>query len=105
MKKIAAFLSALLSIALSLFPASAAETEAGVRFEDVGVKILVSLLIGLAVALLIVFLMKRSMSTVRKQKNAGEYVVKNSFQLTESRDIYLYSTVTRVRVNTNKKNR
>ena len=43
------------------------------------------------------------MSTVRKQKRADVYVEKDSVSLTESRDIFLYSTVTRVRVNTNNK--
>ena len=105
MKKITVFLFALLSAALLAFPVSASEAEGGVSGEGIGVKILVSLLIGLAVALLIVFLMKRSMSTVRKQKNASEYVVKDSFRLTDSRDIYLYSTVTRVRINTDRKSR
>ena len=64
-------------------------------------KIVVCLLIGLAVGLTVTLLMKRSMSTVRKQKRADTYVKEGSFSLTESRDLFLYSTVTRVRVNNN----
>ena len=45
--------------------------------------------------------MKRAMSTVRKQKRADSYVKRDSFSLIESRDLFLYSTVTRIRINNN----
>ena len=67
-------------------------------------RILIGFAIGFVIALVIVLFMVRKMSTVRPVKSADAYTVKNSFSLTESRDIYLYSRVTRVRVNTNKKN-
>lgn len=104
MKKTALFASILTLLVLAAFPAAAAEST-GATGEDLAIKIVVSLLIGLTAALITVFLMKRSMSTVRKQRNAGTYVQRDSFRLTESRDIYLYSTVTRTRVNTNKNRR
>ena len=105
MKKILVFLTALSLLSLLACPVAAAEMGDTAPTQNLAAKILISLLIGIAVALVIVLLMKRSMSTVRKQRNAGDYVKKNSFRLVESRDIYLYSTVTRVRVNTDKKRR
>ena len=65
--------------------------------------VVISLFIGLAVGLTVTLLMKRAMSTVRKQKRADSYTRMGSFSLEESRDLFLYSTVTRVRVNTNNK--
>ena len=105
MKKILVFLTALSLLSLLACPVSAEEVNRAANTQNLALKILISLLIGLAIALVIVLLMKRSMSSVRKQKNAGEYVKKDSFQLVESRDIYLYSTVTRVRINTDRKSR
>ncbi|MBE6655775.1 MAG: hypothetical protein E7609_02755 [Ruminococcaceae bacterium] len=98
MKKLFAFLLTLLLSAVAAFPAYATDgTQAAA--DDTLLKIIVCLVIGLAVGLTVTLLMKRSMSTVRKQKRADVYVEKDSFSLTESRDIFLYSTVTRVRVN------
>ena len=105
MKKLTLFTLILSLLALAAFPVAASQSEGGASTEDLLIKIAVSLLIGLTAALITVFLMKRSMSTVRKQKNAGTYVQKDSFRLTESRDIYLYSTVTRTRINTSKNKR
>ena len=62
-----------------------------------------ALAVGILLALLVVLPMKRAMSTVRKQKRADGYIQSGSFKLTESRDIFLYSTVTRIRINTNKR--
>ena len=66
---------------------------------DILSRILIGFAIGFVIALVIVLVMARKMSTVRAAKSADGYVKKNSFRLTESRDIYLYSRVTRVRVN------
>ena len=101
MKKLFALLLTLLSSAALTVSAAAtdgAQTQTG---DDTLLKIVVCLLIGLAVGLTVTLLMKRSMSTVRKQKRADTYVKEGSFSLTESRDLFLYSTVTRVRVNNN----
>ena len=82
-----------------------AETGASDDTLSVGGRVAIGILIGFVIALVIVLVMARKMSTVRKNRTADAYVVKNSFSLTESRDIYLYSRVSRVRVNTNKNNR
>ena len=79
-------------------------TEEDVRpTEDFLLRIGVSFLIALVISLIIVFLMKRALNTVRREKAADRYTKEGSFALTESRDIFLYSTVTRVRINTNNK--
>ncbi len=105
MKKFFALLLTLLFSAALTVSAAATEGTQAPTGDDTLLKILVCLFIGLAVGLTVTLLMKRSMSTVRKQKRADVYVEKDSFSLTESRDIFLYSTVTRVRVNnSNKRN-
>lgn len=56
------------------------------------------LLVGVGVALIVSFSLKRQLKTVRRQSNASSYMVKGSFQLTRSNDIYLYTTTKRVRI-------
>ena len=103
MKKLFALLLTLLSSAALTVSVAATDGAQAQTGDDTLLKIVVCLLIGLAVGLTVTLLMKRSMSTVRKQKRADVYAQKDSFRLTESRDIFLYSTVTRVRINTNKR--
>ena len=98
MKKALLLLFALILTLSSVLPVAGADGTAAAS-DDTLLKIVVCLLIGLAVGLTAVLLMKRSMSTVRKQKRADVYVEKDSFSLTECRDLFLYSTVTRIRVN------
>ena len=101
MKKLFALLLTLFSSAALTVSAAATDGAQAQTGNDTLLKIVVCLLIGLAVGLTVTLLMKRGMSTVRKQKRADVYVKKDSFSLTESRDLFLYSTVTRVRVNNN----
>lgn len=61
-----------------------------------GTMLLIALIIGLVTALIVTTVMKGKLKSVAKQTNAREYVRKGSFKLTHSRDLYLYSTVTRV---------
>ena len=106
MKKISLLLLALLlMLTLPLAVCAAEETEAPVGGIDPVLVIVVSLVIGLAAGLTATLLMKRAMSTVRKQKRADNYTRAGSFSLEESRDLFLYSTVTRVRINTNNNKR
>ena len=100
MKK-AFILILLLALTLPLaIPAYATDgTEASAPVNDTLITVLVCVGIGLAVGLTVTLLMKRGMSTVRKQKRADAYVKEDSFSLTESRDLFLYSTVTRIRIN------
>ena len=55
----------------------------------------VSLVIGLVLALITVGCMKAKLKTVRRQAAADSYVKKDSMNVTESRDLFLYRTVTR----------
>lgn len=54
-----------------------------------------ALLIGFILAKIIVGNMKGKLKTVRAQKAANSYMKKDSMQITESRDLFLYHTVTR----------
>ena len=104
MKKTLCFLFMLTLILVLPFSVAAAETtETGGTSPSLLNIFLISLAVGLVISLVIVFLMKRSMSTVRSAKRADGYVKRDSFSLTEARDIFLYSTVTRVRVNNDRK--
>ena len=104
MKRIVLLLAFMLLFSACLAVTACAETGTSDDTLSVGGRVAIGILIGFVIALVIVLVMARKMSTVRKNRTADAYVVKNSFSLTESRDIYLYSRVTRVRVNTNKKN-
>lgn len=54
-----------------------------------------ALLMGFILAKIIVGNMKGKLKTVRAQKAANSYMKKDSMQITESRDLFLYHTVTR----------
>lgn len=55
----------------------------------------ISLLIGFVIAKIIVGNMKNELKTVRTQKAANSYVKSGSMNITESRDLFLYNTVTK----------
>lgn len=98
---------ALLTLLLATAVCAAEYTEgaeSGLASDEIFARVLIGFAIGFVIAVIVTVVMVRKMSTVRRARSADPYVVKNSFSLTESRDIYLYSRVTRVRVNTNKKN-
>ncbi len=57
--------------------------------------LLISLAIGLVVALIVTGIMRSKLKSVRFKSGASDYMKKESFVLTQSRDIYLYKTVTR----------
>ena len=103
MKKLTLPFITLLLFGIVSLPVSASEGTTA-TYDPLSV-VLVSLGIGLVVGLVTVLLMWRGMSTVRKQKRADNYTREGSFSLEESRDLFLYSTVTRVRVNTSNNKR
>ena len=105
MKKLQILILALALLLCLTFPAHATEGADVATANDTLLTVAVCILIGLAVGLTVTLLMKRSMSTVRKQQKADNYVKADSFSLTESRDLFLYSTVTRVRINNSSNNR
>lgn len=60
------------------------------------VGIVISIIVAIAVGVVTILVMRRAMNNARPQKNATQYVKYDSFNLTMSRDMYLYSTVRRV---------
>lgn len=60
----------------------------------------ISLVIGLAVGLLVVFILKSQLKSVRSQNSAGAYVKSGSMAVTVRNDIYLYRNVTRTKKQT-----
>lgn len=64
---------------------------------DFAMSIIISLAIGIVIALIVTGSMKGQLKSVRMQSGAANYVKANSLNITDSRDIYLYRTVTRVK--------
>lgn len=56
-------------------------------------KEIILILIALAVAFFITYLMKKSMNTAVIKTEAEDYVVENSLDITRSLDVFTYSTV------------
>ena len=63
----------------------------------VGKNLVISLIIGILAGLLVAFILKGQLKSVRKQDSARVYVKKGSMQLNYSRDIFLYRNVTRTK--------
>ena len=66
--------------------------------EKAGKRFPLLLILGTAVGLITVLIMKARMRTVRRKQNASSYIQKDSFRLTRRQDIYLYTTTTRQRI-------
>ena len=62
---------------------------------NAGKSLAISLIIGVVVGLIVVFVMKGQLKTVRKQHQANVYVKTGSMQVNISNDIFLYRTVSR----------
>lgn len=60
-----------------------------------GKTVLICVIIGIAVGLITVLVMRSQLKSVRAQGYAGSYVQLDSLELTNSRDIYLYRNVSR----------
>ncbi len=57
----------------------------------------IAILIGFAIAMLIMNGIRKKLKTVQMQSGAANYVRQDSMNITQSRDTYLYSTVARTR--------
>lgn len=57
--------------------------------------LLIAVVVGFIIALIIVLVMKGKLKSVSKKNQAADYVIPGSFYLRESRDLYLYSHVSR----------
>lgn len=56
-----------------------------------------SLFIGIVTAGIVILVMRASMNTKRSQRGAGVYMNKDSWKVTQHRDVFLYSNVTKTR--------
>lgn len=57
----------------------------------------IAIAIGFAIAVVIVLIMMSSMKSVRFQSSASNYVKRDSMKITQSRDLFLYSHVDRIK--------
>lgn len=64
--------------------------------SSVGTNIVISLTVGVIVALISVSVMKGQLKSVKAQTTAHSYVRRNSLMLTQQRDIFLYRSVKKV---------
>lgn len=64
--------------------------------ESISTGIIISVVVGVIAGIITVIILVAKMNNARPQKNAGQYIRNGSFNLTVSRDMYLYSTVRRV---------
>ena len=55
----------------------------------------ISLLVGLVIALVVCLIMKSCMKTARPKHTANDYIKKNSFHITRSRDIFIYAELSK----------
>jgi len=92
----ASVMTALLLLMVSL-PAAAAASSLPSDKAGVGMIILAMVLVGLAIALIVIRIMAGQMNTVNKQSSAKGYGQK--LLLTDRSDVYLYSRTSTRRVN------
>ncbi len=59
--------------------------------------VIFSLVCGLIVAAIVIWIMSRGMSTAKAQRNAQSYLATGSYDLHTKRDIFLYSRTTKTR--------
>ncbi len=71
-------------------------TDRSEKYEfPLGKYMLISIFAGLIIGLITVLVMRSQLKSVRFAKNAAGYIESGSFKLTESRDLFLYSTLSK----------
>lgn len=55
----------------------------------------ISLAVGIVIALIVCLIMKSCMKTARPKHTANDYIKKNSFHITRSRDIFIYAELSK----------
>ena len=75
--------------------------KAPVSTRDIIIAVCISVVVGIIIGFIGSGIMKSKLTSVRYQSGAADYVVPDSFKLNDSRDIYLYSTVTKTERATN----
>ena len=73
----------------------AEDGEKTLTAQDVLKKILYAFIAGVIIALIVCLVMKSRMKTVRTKATANDYIRKNSFNITRSRDIFIYSEISK----------
>ena len=63
--------------------------------QDILKMIGISAVTGLIIALIVCLIMKSRMKTAVPKRTANDYIRKNSFNITRSRDIFIYANVTK----------
>lgn len=76
--------------------------EAPVAPRDIVIAVCISVVIGIIIGFIGSGIMKSKLKSVSYQSGAADYVVPDSFKLNDSRDVYLYSTVTKTERQTDK---
>ncbi len=71
------------------------EEEKSYTAQDILKMIGISAVIGLIIALIVCLIMKSCMKTAVPKITANDYIRKNSFNITRSRDIFIYSNITK----------
>lgn len=76
------------------------DTDNRIPSEPMGImpRIIISLIIGFIVALIVTSSMKSKLKSVRYQASALPYTKQNSLNISQSRDLFLYSNVTRTAI-------
>ncbi len=60
-------------------------------------RLIISLIVGVVIALIVCMSMRSQLNSVRTQTEAMDYVRKGSFRITNSSDVFLYKTVSRIK--------
>lgn len=76
--------------------------KAPVATRDIIIAVCISVVVGIIIGFIGSGIMKSKLTSVRYQSGAADYVVPDSFKLNDSRDVYLYSTVTKTERQTDK---
>lgn len=76
--------------------------KAPVSTRDIVIAVCISVVIGIIIGFIGSGIMKSKLKSVSYQSGAADYVVPDSFKLNDSRDVYLYSTVTKTERQTDK---
>lgn len=76
--------------------------KAPVATRDIIIAVCISVVVGIIIGFIGSGIMKSKLTSVRYQSGAADYMVPDSFKLNDSRDIYLYSTVTKTERQTDK---
>ena len=69
---------------------------------DAGNTMLISLTVGIAIGLIVVFVLKGQLKSVQKQNRAHSYIKPDSMNIRLSNEVFLYRNITRTRKETSK---